>query len=130
MAGPLSDEVDEQSEQFKKFREKVGPEKLAAFQAKWGWLDPGRFVSHAAPAFMFLQYATKEDFITPELSRQYATVVSEPKLYRLYNAPHALNAEARRDRIAFLTEQLKLKSLPAAEIAKIPDLPQPPNPTP
>lgn len=130
MAGPLSDEVDEQSEQFKKFREKVGREKLAAFQSKWGWLDPGKFVSHAAPAFVFLQYATKEDFITPERSRQYATVVSEPKLYRLYNAPHALNAEARRDRIAFLTEQLKLKSLPAAEIAKIPDLPQPPNPTP
>jgi hypothetical protein len=43
----------------------------------------------------------------------------------LYDAPHALNAAARGDRIAFLTEQLKLKPLPAARIASIPDLFQP-----
>jgi hypothetical protein len=46
----------------------------------------------------------------------------------LYEAPHALNAAARRDRIAFLTEQLKLKPLSAATIASIPELYQPPEP--
>ena len=54
--------------------------------------------------------------------------VSEPKRLKIYDAPHALNAEARRDRIAFLTEQLKLKALPAGVIAKVPDLYQPPDP--
>ena len=43
-------------------------------------------------------------------------------------AEHALNAEARRDRIALLTEQLKLKPLPAKFINSIPHLYQPPRP--
>lgn len=33
----------------------------------------------------------------------------------------------RRDRLAFLCEQLKVKPLTAAEIASIPDLYQPPD---
>jgi hypothetical protein len=50
--------------------------------------------------------------------------------FKLYDAPHALNAEARRDRIAFLAEQLKLSALAPAVIDAIPDLPQPPAPKP
>jgi len=57
----------------------------------------------------------------------YAAVVSEPKRFKLYDAPHALNAEARRDRIAFLVEQLKLKPVPESVILKIPELYQPPR---
>jgi hypothetical protein len=93
--------------------------------AKYSWTDQGKYVSHAAPAVVFLQYGTQEKFITPERARLYAAVVSEPKRFKLYDAPHALNAEARRDRIAFLTEQLKLRPLSAATIAGIPDLFQP-----
>jgi hypothetical protein len=52
-------------------------------------------------------------------------LASEPKQFKLYDAPHALNAEARRDRITFLTEQLNLKPLPPEAIAAIPPLPQP-----
>ncbi|HEY6273858.1 MAG TPA: hypothetical protein VIX19_17905 [Terriglobales bacterium] len=47
MAGNLSDEVDMKSEEFKQFRLKTGPAKVDAFNAKYAWLDPGRFVSHA-----------------------------------------------------------------------------------
>jgi len=54
--------------------------------------------------------------------------VSEPKRFKEYDAPHALNAESRRDRIAFLTEQLNLKPLDPKLLAAIPDLPQPPEP--
>jgi hypothetical protein len=49
---------------------------------------------------------------------------------KLYEAPHSLNAEARRDRLAFLAEQLKLKPLSPQVIAAIPDLHQPPRPEP
>ena len=129
MAGTLSDEVDEQSDEYKQFRQKVGPEKFDAFVAKYQWLDPGKFVSRAAPATVFLEYATQEDFLTPSRAKQYAAIVSEPKQLKIYEAPHALNAEARRDRISFLTDQLKLKPLPPDQIAAIPDLPQPPKPT-
>jgi dienelactone hydrolase len=130
MAGGLSDELDMKTEDFQQFRNKIGPEKVDAFTAKYAWTDPGKFVSNAAPATVFLQYATQEKFLTAERARQYATVVSEPKQLKLYDAPHALNAEARRDRIAFLSTQLKLKPLDPALIAAIPELPQPAEPVP
>lgn len=125
MAGGLSDGVDLQSKELQDYRQKIGPERFDAFVAKYGWLDPGKFVSHAAPAAVFLQYATQEKFLTADRARQYAAIVSEPKQLKIYDAPHALNAEARRDRIAFLTEQLKLRPLPADLVARVPDLFQP-----
>jgi dienelactone hydrolase len=128
MAGSMSDEVGRQTREFEQYRQKVGAEKLDAFIAKYSYLDQGKYVSHAAPAVVFLQYATQEKFLTPERARQYEKVVSEPKRFKIYDAPHSLNAEARRDRLAFLTEQLKLKPLPAAVVASIPDLFQPPDP--
>jgi dienelactone hydrolase len=129
MAGGLSDEVDLKTPQLQKFREQVGAEKFDAFIKKYSWLDQGKYVAKASPAFVFMQFATKEDFLTPDHVRQYEKIVSDPKRLEIYEATHALNAEARRDRIAFLTEQLKLKPLPASVIANIPDLYQPPRPT-
>lgn len=130
MAGDLSNEVDLASEQFQKIREKIGPEKFNAFAARYARLDPGRYVSHAAPSVVFMQFATQESFLTPERVRKYAEVVSDPKRFKLYDAPHALNAEARRDRVTFLTEQLRLSLLSPELIDSIPDLPQPPTPKP
>ena len=127
MAGGLSDEVDMRTRDYKAYRDKVGPDKFDAFVAKYSWLDPGKFVSHAAPSVVFMQFATQEKFMTADIARQYAAIVSEPKRFNLYEAPHALNAEARRDRLAFLCEQLKVKPLTAAENASIPDLYQPPD---
>jgi len=129
MAGPLSDKVDAQSDEYKQFRQQVGPERVDAYVAKYEWLDPGKFVSRAAPATVFLQYASQEDFLTPARAKQYAAIVSEPKQFKIYEAPHALNAEARRDRIVFLTDQLGLKPLPPDRVAAIPELPQPPKPS-
>lgn len=128
MAGGLSDEIEIKSPEFQEFRQKTGPEKVDAFVAQYSWTDAGKYVSHAAPATVFLQYATQEKFLTPERDKAMAAVVSDPKQFKLYEAPHALNAEARRDRIAFLTEQLQLKPLPPDAIAAIPTLPQPPEP--
>jgi cephalosporin-C deacetylase-like acetyl esterase len=128
MAGSLSDEVNKNSKEYEEFRQKVGPEKFDAFVAKYYYLDQGKFVAHAAPAFVFMQFATQEKFLTPDRARQYEKIVSEPKVFKLYEAPHALNAEARRDRIEFLSKQLSLNPLPATVIAAIPDLYQPPDP--
>ena len=127
MAGNLSDEVDMKSKDWQEFRKQVGPEKVDAFVNKYAWLDQGKYVAHAAPASVFLQYATKEDFLTPERAREYFAIVSEPKVLKFYEAPHALNAEARRDRIAFLVKELNLKPPDPAAIARIPELVQPPE---
>jgi dienelactone hydrolase len=130
MAGSLSDEVDLQSEEYKRFRQGIGAEKFDAFVAKYAWTDPGKYVSHAAPAVVFMQFATQENFLTAERAHKYAEFVSEPKKFKLYDAPHALNSEARRDRIAFLSEQLRLSALAPGVIDAIPDLPQPAAPGP
>jgi dienelactone hydrolase len=128
MAGSLSDEVDMRSKGFQDFRKQVGAEKLDAFISKYAWLDQGKYIAHAAPASVFLQYATKEDFLTPDVAREYFAIVSEPKTLKLYDAPHALNAEARRDRAAFLVKELGLKPPDPAAIARVPELVQPPEP--
>jgi dienelactone hydrolase len=128
MAGSMSDEVSQNTPDFRAYRQRVGPEKIDAMVAKYHYLDQGKFVSRAAPAVVLLQFATQEKFLTAERAKQHAAVVSEPKIFKLYEAPHALNAEARRDRIQFLVEQLKLRPVTDAEILAIPNLYQPPDP--
>jgi cephalosporin-C deacetylase-like acetyl esterase len=126
MAGNLSDEVDRKSKEFQDFRTQAGAQKVDAFVAKYSWLDQGKYVPYATPAMVFLQYATEEEFLTPERAWAYYALVSSPKNLKFYDAPHALNAEARRERVAFLARQLNLKGPEAAAIARIPELVQPP----
>ena len=128
MAGQLSDEADMKTKQFEEYRQKIGPEKVDGFIAKYSWADAGKYVSHAAPASVFLQYATDEPFLNADLAKEYEKIVSEPKKLKIYEAPHALNAEATRDRVAFLVEQLSVKAPDAKAVARIPTLVQPPYP--
>jgi dienelactone hydrolase len=130
MAGGLSDEVDKRSKAFQEFRQKIGPERLDAFMREHAWMDAGKYVSHAAPATIFLQYATDELFLDEEMEKGYFEVVSEPKKFNIYKAPHALSPEATRDRVAFLSEQLSVNKPPAAAVDGIPALSQPPWPKP
>ena len=126
MAGALSDQVDLKSAEYRRYRDKVGPVRFDAFSSLHAWADPGPYVAKAAPAAVFLQYATQEDFLTPARAKEYAANVSEPKRLKLYDAPHALNAEARRDRLAFLAEVLAVKPPDPAAVEAVPDLDQPP----
>jgi dienelactone hydrolase len=128
MAGVLSDEVNVTTKEFQNYRRKVGPEKFDAFTARYAWMDAGKYVSHAAPAAVFLQYASEEPFLNGDLAKKYFVIVSEPKKLKIYEAPHALNAEATRDRIAFLAEQLSFHAPDAKAVNAIPALFQPPWP--
>jgi hypothetical protein len=130
MAGDMSFDIDKKTKAFQEYRQKIGADKFDAFAAKYAWMDGGKYVSHAAPAAMFLQYATDEPFLNGELAKRYFEIVSEPKKLKIYDAPHALSAEATRDRIAFLAEQLSFKPPDAKAIAAIPALVQPPWPRP
>ena len=130
MAGDLSFEIDKKTKSLQEYRQKVGADKFDSFAAKYSWMDGGKYVSRAAPAAMFLQYATDEPFLNGDLAKQYFEIVSEPKKLKIYDAPHALSAEATRDRIAFLAEQLSFKPPDAKAIAAIPALVQPPWPRP
>ncbi len=125
MAGPLSDEVNLKSKFYQDYRQKVGPEKFDAFVAKYSWTDPGKYVSHSVGIAKLLQFATDEPVLNPERAREYLPYVSEPRTLKIYQAPHALNADATRDRIAFLAAQLKFKEPDAKAVAAIPVLVQP-----
>jgi dienelactone hydrolase len=128
MAGGWPDDVFKKSPMYEQYRQKIGAEKIDAFQAKHSWADTGKYVSQAAPATVFLQFASDEQFVTQEMDKDYFAVVSEPKRMKIYEAPHALNAEATRERIAFLAEQLSFKLPDAKAVAAIPALVQPPWP--
>ena len=128
MAGGWPDDTFKKSPMFEQYRQKIGAEKLDAFQAKYSWTDTEKYVSHAAPAAVFLQFASDEQFVTPEMDKEYFAVVSEPKQMKIYNAPHALNPDATRERIAFLSEQLSFKPSDPQAVAAIPALVQPPWP--
>jgi len=128
MAGSMSDEVNFRTKQFQDFRQKMGPEKVDAYLKKYDWTDQGKYVSHAAPAYVFLQYGSREPFLNADRAREYLPIVSEPRRLEIYDADHNLNAAARRDRVHFLVEQLKLKPVPESVIAAVPNLYQPPNP--
>jgi dienelactone hydrolase len=130
MAGDLSVEADRKTKAFEDYRQKIGSVKFDAFLDKFSWTDPAKYVSHAAPATMFLQYATDEPFMNSDLAKQYFEIVSAPKNIKVYQAQHALNREATRDRIAFLSELLAFKMPSVRAIAAIPSLVQPPWPEP
>ncbi len=130
MAGNLSDEASMKQKAYQEYRQKIGSEKFDAFAAKYSWTDAGKYVSHAAPATVFTQYAMHEPFGGPDLFKEYFQVASEPKKFKLYDAQHALNAEATRDRIAFLAEQLSFKPPDSKAVDSIPALVQPPWPKP
>ena len=55
MAGALSDRVEMKAQEFRK---QVGAEEYDVFFTNYSWLDEGKYVAHAAPAKVFLQYAT------------------------------------------------------------------------
>ena len=128
MAGGWPDDMFKKSPMYEQYRQKIGAEKFDAFEAAHSWADTGKYVSHAAPAVVFLQFASNEQFVTAEMDKDYFEEVSEPKRMKIYEAPHALNAEATRDRIAFLSEQLSFKAPDAKAVAGIPMLVQPPWP--
>src|ERR1700730_8358065 len=130
MAGDLSFDIDRKTKTFQEYRQKTGADKFDTFAAKYSWMDAGKYVSHAAPATMFLQYASDEPFLNSDMAKQYFEIVSKPKKLKIYSAPHALNLDATRDRFAFLAEQLSFKPPDDKTVTAIPGLVQPPWPKP
>jgi dienelactone hydrolase len=128
MAGGWPDDIFKKSPMYEQYRQKIGADKFDAFQAKHSWADTGKYVTHAAPATLFLQFASEEQFVTPDMDKDYFAVVSEPKQMKIYTAQHALNPVATRERIAFLAEQLSFRPPDPKAVAAIPALVQPPWP--
>lgn len=107
-----------------KWRAQVDEKRIKEYLATYNWLDPAPYVGHAAPSAVLLQYARKDEFLTdPEgWARRDFDLVSEPKTLKLYDAGHALNAQARRDRFDWLRSQLGLRKVAPGVLDRIPEI--------
>jgi len=69
-----------------------------------------------------LQFGQQDEGIPEKMARHYFELFAEPKKISLYKAGHPLNAEARRDRIQWLVERLKLSRIEPEALDRIPSL--------
>ena len=73
-------------------------------------LDAIRFVGHAAPVNLLLQFATFERYFDKTSEQHYIDAASEPKNVLWYDTGHELNdPQALRDRYDWLAKQVGLK---------------------
>lgn len=57
------------------------------------------------------EFGKTDSYPTEETAKVYSEKASNPKLVKFYDAGHALNDEARRERAEWLQKQLKLGKL-------------------
>jgi cephalosporin-C deacetylase-like acetyl esterase len=125
MAGVFADEeyvFDSSTPAITEFRKRIGEEALRDFFRQCAFDDPVHFIGHSAPAAVFLQFGRDDAPIPEPMARGYFERFSEPKKIEFYKAGHALNAEARKDRVQWLAERLKLSRVDPEAIERIPDL--------
>ena len=127
MAGVFADEeyiFDSTALDVTQFRQKIGDKALRDFFQQYAFDDPIHFIGHSAPAPVFLQFGKEDEGIPEKMARGYFERFAEPKKIEFYKAGHALNREARGERIEWLAERLKLSPIDREAIERIPGLEQ------
>lgn len=81
-----------------------------AFIARMAPLDPIAALAKVSPRPVLLQFGTGDKFVTNEAAQAMAAAVSGPNQFRTYDFEHELTYQARVDRLAWLREQLRLRS--------------------
>jgi outer membrane protein assembly factor BamB/dienelactone hydrolase len=81
-----------------------------AFIQQMAALEPAAYTAAAAPAAVFFQFGTSDPHVFRERADAFYAMASEPKKIAFYEAGHGLNDAARKDRVAWLQERLKLGS--------------------
>jgi len=125
MAGVFADEeyiFSSKAIDVVQFREKNGEQALHDFFREYAFDDPVHFIGQSAPAAVFLQFGEDDGGIPKETARGYYDRFAEPKKIAFYKAGHALNREAREERVEWLAGQLKIKAPDREAIERIPGL--------
>jgi dienelactone hydrolase len=71
-------------------------------------LEPVNNVADAAPASVFFQFANSDRFVPGYVADKLTAAASEPKKAESYDAGHELDDAARKDRLAWLRDELGL----------------------
>ncbi len=91
-------------------------------------LDARHYIGHTAPSNLFFQFAYNDRGVLIEDGERYFELASEPKQIARYdNCGHALNAQARIERVTWLCAQFGLPE-PSQEILKLLEQVPPPIP--
>lgn len=125
MAGVFADEeyiFDSTRIEITHFRQKNGDKALRDFFQKYTFDDPIHFVGHSAPAAVFLQFGRDDEGIPEKMARHYFDLFAQPKKIAFYKAGHALNAEAREERVEWLVDRLKLSKIDHEAIERLPSV--------
>jgi fermentation-respiration switch protein FrsA (DUF1100 family) len=80
----------------------------AEYERAFAGLNPEDVVGEAAPAGVFLQFAEADQYVPVYKTDALFEAAGEPKRTELHPGGHELDANARRDRLAWLREQLDL----------------------
>lgn len=70
--------------------------------------DSIRYIGHAAPAELLLQFARRDEFITAPMAEQWIAAASEPKKVCWYDADHAFDLASFRDRAEWLHHRIAI----------------------
>jgi cephalosporin-C deacetylase-like acetyl esterase len=125
MAGVFADEqfvFESQNSAMEEFRKRNGEGALRDFFQHYAFDDPVNFIGHSAPAAVFLQFGRDDTPLPESMARGYFERFSEPKRLEFYKSGHALNGEARKERIEWLAERLKLSGVDAEASERLPAL--------
>lgn len=125
----VADEVMSNDPEMTAIRAKLGDENIRNYLSTYDWLDPVHYISHATPSALFLQFARVDGIAGAGPAEHFFSIASDPKTLKVYDAPHALDAEARHDRVEWLQKQLHIKSVDYKALDKLPELPQPVPPS-
>ena len=88
---------------------RLGSAEREAFAHEMSDLDPIDRVARLAPAPVVFQFARSDPHVPVERAEAFFAAASDPKELRWYDAGHGLNAEAKADRIEWLTRRLGLE---------------------
>jgi dienelactone hydrolase len=87
---------------------KLEGEARQAFIEKMGEIDPITHVGRLSPRPVFFQFATDDEHVSKERAVEFSGAAGEPKKIGWYEARHELNEKAKKDRMAWVVEQLGL----------------------
>ena len=88
------------------FRILLTPEQQRTYVETLAPLDSVHWIGRRAQAKLLLQFARRDEYITPFDAEAYTQAAGEPKEVRWYDTDHFFDARARKDRVDWLTEAL------------------------
>lgn len=125
MAGSYSDEEELRnatSGDALKWKQQVGDEKVQQYIREYAWDDPANFLGHTDGKSIFLQFASGDHVSREQAQKWLDKFNAKDKKMEFYDAPHALNAAARLDRVRWLQQHLRFKRPDEAALNGIPQL--------